>query len=47
MINVAIEGISQAPHETHQHIDDALRSFLALTTLYKRMIVYPSDSELR
>lgn len=34
--STALDEISEAPYESHEHIDNALRSFLALTTLYKR-----------
>ncbi|KAF2481982.1 hypothetical protein BDY17DRAFT_174984 [Neohortaea acidophila] len=33
---LALDEISEAPYESHEHIDNALRSFLALTTLYKQ-----------
>ena len=33
-----LDKIVAAPFETHEHIDDALRSFLAFTTANKRML---------
>lgn len=45
----ALDEISEAPYESHEHIDNALRSFLALTTLYKRTrapLTYPAPSAL-
>ena len=33
----ALDDTFKAPHETHEHIDDTLRAFLALTSQYKRM----------
>lgn len=35
--DAALAELVDAPHETHEHIDDALRSFLAFTTENKRM----------
>lgn len=31
-----LDKVFEAPCETHEHIDDALRSFLSLTTQFKR-----------
>jgi hypothetical protein len=37
-----LDNVLRTPCETHEHIDDALRSFLTLTTQFKRASTSPS-----